>query len=252
MANYMVEKFSKPEFDNPENYNNNKNQNPISRRNFLKMAGTAGVATALFGIARPAKAMSRLYEDNREKKSATSIEWYENDLMEKNKWIKSEVISFLDQEEVEKTLGFNPVNSEIKSNLRIEEASIANNNGYTKDTSIFINGFLFSEGDPKKYLLNHCFTEKDLEKPHFKKAFKFYNKIIGDKEVLKLYRNLLIVHEYSHVGEFYGQGEAGHEMATRKEIQLLKRLLQSKKINKELFEKMFSIYTDYYGKNKSK
>jgi len=182
----------------------------------------------------------------------TGLIFRQTTFIQENSWVKEEIISFISKDEIRRILGYNPLNSGKKIQLSIFESSILGGFGrtYSDDGTIEIDAHLFSKNDPRKYV-----EEQGMEYDENKEIFKLFDVLVkSDEKILRLYRDLLVVHELSHAGERFSligeEKETKHGVTTRIEIKILTELLLAGEIDKETYEFLFDIYKKYMNDDK--
>ena len=225
----------------------------LPRREFLKKAGKmlfCGAALSL--VPRHAdKLFASEPTTEQEKPKGISVKEYK--YVFENPWIKEEIKQFLSRDEVKRGLGFDPADGSFL--LVIIPTAPSGEFGRSREENgignIDVNGILY-DGSEKMFIKRfreNGFTDKEVKTDrNIQRTLAIFRKIIKDKNVLKLYRNLLICHELSHQGAAQNlipwERETGHTATTRVESWILKNLYDSGKADKENCRAILDIYRD--------
>jgi len=227
-----------------ENLNAPKDDNKMdpSRRDFLGKAGKLAAGVLL------SQSLGSLEGFAQEKtKSDKVLDFADNDFLKERPWIETELNEFLKQQEASEILGFDLSDQKHKIKIAMAESSVGLGLGTTfPNGDILINGFLFSDGDPRAYLLKDGFSEQDLKQKIFAQNLELIEHLRAKPALLKLYRDLTVAHEISHAGHKlgYAKEETGHGVTDRTEIRLATALLKSGKITPEAWEELFSLFSE--------
>ncbi len=185
------------------------------------------------------------------------IEFKTSRLLEQHPWIKDEIREFLDQEEVQAGLGFDPLSYETPFTLtlleqRLTDQGIIRMFGTAANQNVYVRAGLFrpvTAGDGGTV----AFLETD---PDTVRKQRMLRVLSADPDMLALYRNLLICHEIAHVGEWYAlnqRGEVvhytGHGIRNRAEMRILTRLLHAGKVRPEAYAKLFLFYATFMNQD---
>lgn len=124
----------------------------------------------------------------------------------------------------------------------IKEFDISNGYGFCIDKKdIKINGYLFSRNDPYDDAGGGIRLSRED-----KINLIEYKTLTDNYSSLKVYLNLIVIHELAHIGEAGTIVRlTGHGVTDRIETKILSILYASKKISKETFSQIFSFLENY-------
>lgn len=189
--------------------------------------------------------------------SPTGIVFKKSHLLEQHPWIEREIRQFLDQEEVQIALGFDPLSYENAFTLtlleqRLTEKGLIRLFGTAANQDVYIRAGLFrpiAAGD----VGGNSFLETDPDTARKQRMLRILS---TDPDMLALYRNLLICHEIAHVGEWYALTQrrevvhyTGHGIRNRAEVRILTRLLRAGKVRPEVYSKLFLFYVTFMNQD---
>ena len=225
-----------------------KNNQSISRRELLNtVVQDVGL---FFLLDRYGKSNTRVSSIN-ESVGLDSLIFKPTKFIEAYPSVKDEIVYFLSQEEVKKAFGFDPLTYKDQIVLNISEGSILQGYGVHYDESAWINGYLFSNANPELELI-----QKGFKSHQYQKDIDMLKELRADKEMLKLYRGLLVTHEIAHVIEWHTKNTknplllTGHGVTNRIEIRILTNLYQSGKVPLKTCEKIIGFTEKYLNSMK--
>ena len=172
--------------------------------------------------------------------------------IERYPWIRTEIRTFLAQEEVRSALGFDPLDYDQPILIHILEHRLSDRAdldvfGRTVNEYVSVSGHIFvgsgSQSLPGPALAGGPLCQKRAE---------MLSALTARPSLLILYRNLLVAHEVAHVAEWYAlmqTGEnvrlTGHGITNRVEVKILTHLYRSGKTDPETYVRMLHFYKKY-------
>jgi hypothetical protein len=165
-------------------------------------------------------------------------------------WITAEVLDFLALEEVHDALGFDPLLFDKPITITISAQHFPKSFGQQINAEVQIDSYIFSDGE-YEYALNR----QGISLDNYRDQIAMLKELRHNPAMRYLFRNLVIVHEISHVREYYSYSEArvltltGHNVTDRIETDVLIRLYRAGKIDRCLCENTYRFSEKYRNSN---